>query len=152
MARGGADIGSRFSVCLDSVLQLPEQMRAHQSLFDASGGVHGAAVFDASGQIKGLREDIGRHNALDKLIGAHVLRGFDRTLEASSEQGVLLSGRASFELIQKAAMFGAEVVVAVGPPSSLACELADSCGITLIGFTSDAGANIYTHAHRVKRD
>ena len=152
MARGGADIGSRFSVCLDSVLKLPEQMRAHQSLFDASGGVHGAAVFDASGQIKGLREDIGRHNALDKLIGAHVLRGFDRTLEASLEQGVLLSGRASFELIQKAAMFGAEVVVAVGPPSSLACELADACGITLIGFASDAGANIYTHAHRVKRD
>ena len=151
MARGDADISSRFSVRLDSVLKLPEQMRAHQSLFDASGGVHGAAVFDASGQIKGLREDIGRHNALDKLIGAHVLRGFDRTLEASSEQGVLLSGRASFELIQKAAMFGAEVV-AVGPPSSLACELADSCGITLIGFTSDVGANIYTHAHRVKRD
>ena len=68
------------------------------------------------------------------------------------QQGVLLSGRASFELIQKAAMFGAEMVVAVGPLSSLACELADACGMTLVGFTNDAGANIYTHAQRVQRD
>tara|TARA_A100001388_G_scaffold42113_1_gene27076 strand:- start:649 stop:1548 length:900 start_codon:yes stop_codon:yes gene_type:complete len=152
MASGGADIGSRLSVSLGAVLQLPERMRSHQSLFDASGGVHGAAVFDVSGQIRGIREDIGRHNALDKLIGAHVLRGFDRSLEVSAGQGVLLSGRASFELIQKAAVFGAEMVVAVGPPSSLACELADACGMTLVGFTNDAGANIYTHAQRVQRD
>ena len=67
-------------------------MRAHQSLFDASGGVHGAAVFDASGQIKGLREDIGRHNALDKLIGAHVLRGFDRTASGESRAGRVALG------------------------------------------------------------
>jgi FdhD protein len=131
---------------LADILRLPETLRAQQRQFAETGGVHAAALFNKAGDLLCVREDIGRHNALDKVIGQQVL---SRTLGASG-RGLLLSGRASFELIQKAAALRAEMVVSVGPPSSLAVEMAERSGMTLIGFVSPSGGNGYTHLARIQ--
>ncbi len=128
-----------------SLLRMPEELRKMQKLFHRTGGVHAAGLFDDSGQILKVYEDIGRHNALDKLIGAALEGG----LIPLKSYGILLSGRASFELVQKSWMAGAPIVVSVGPPSSLGVELALDCGMTLIGFLSDKRFNIYSHPERV---
>ena len=135
-----------FSVDAATLRSLPARLRTMQTEFRRTGGLHASAAFRPDGQIDRLREDVGRHNALDKLIGACLIEGSEPLAGA----GLLLSGRASFELVQKAAMTATCFVAAVGPPSSLAVELADEQGFTLVGFLKDDGFNIYTHPERVR--
>jgi FdhD protein len=128
--------------------EIPERVRAHQELFDLTGAVHAAAAFDRAGEVLVVREDIGRHNALDKVVGRLLLDG---QLPAS-ELGIYISGRAGFEIVQKAWAAGATAVVAVSAPSALAVEIARLAGITLAGFVRHApGApptcNLYSPEH-----
>jgi FdhD protein len=134
-----------FIIDADVLYKLPELLRSQQSAFSETGGIHAAGLFNKNGELLLLREDVGRHNALDKLIGA-ALNQYSLPL---NETILLLSGRASFELVQKAAMCGIRMIVAVGAPSSLAVELAAEFNITLAGFLRGRRFNIYTAARRI---
>jgi FdhD protein len=126
---------------LSVLLALPDAMRAEQALFERTGGVHAAALFDPAGALVTVREDVGRHNAADKVIGRALL---DARLPLHGHV-LVLSGRASFEMIQKAALAGITTVVAVSAPSSLAVEAAERLGVCLVAF----GGNVYSHRERV---
>ena len=141
--RGCAALPVRFSVTPDLITSLPDKLRAAQGLFEATGGLHAAALFSKEGELIALREDVGRHNALDKLVGWALLEG----LLPLSEHVVLLSGRASFELLQKSLAAGLGVVCAVSAPSSLAVSVAKNFGVTLVGFCA-ANGSIFMRVRR----
>jgi len=133
-------------VVRESVLRvMPDTLRAAQAGFAETGGMHAVGLFTPEGELLGIREDVGRHNAMDKLVGAALREG----MLPWSPRVLLLSGRASFELIQKAMMAGASVVAAIGAPSTLAVQLAESAGITLVAFLRSGGCNVYCHGARV---
>jgi FdhD protein len=129
----------------DLLFALPGKLREAQSVFSATGGLHAAGLFDAGGRLRALREDIGRHNATDKLVGRFLLRG-----ELPLADSVLVvSGRAGFEIVQKAYSAGIPIVASVSAPSSLAVELADTAGLTLVGFLRERRYNVYANPERI---
>ncbi len=139
------DTHDKLRVDASLIYQLPDLLRKEQEVFENTGGLHGCALFDLEGKLLLSREDIGRHNALDKLIGA----ALTKELLPLDEHILLLSGRASFELVQKAVMAGIKIVAAVGAPSSLAAETAEEWGMTLVGFLRGERFNIYSGAERI---
>jgi len=138
-------LGSRPPVHVDVLRGLPDRLRTTQRTFTETGGLHGVALFSAAGDLIGSAEDVGRHNAVDKVFGALLLAD-----EAGPDPAVLVvSGRVSFEIVQKAWIGGVAIVVAISAPTSLAIELAHEAGIALLGFVRGANLNIYTHTARV---
>jgi FdhD protein len=137
--------GNAFRIDGSIVHELPARLRESQPVFDSTGGLHAAGLVDASGAIVEVREDVGRHNAVDKLIGRRFLDGGTPL----GDHGMVVSGRASFEILQKALVAGLPLIVAVGAPSSLAVGMAERFGMTLVGFASADRFNIYTGAERI---
>ena len=129
----------------DILIALPQRLRDHQAAFSHTGGIHAAGLFEADGTLVAAREDVGRHNALDKLIGSRFLAG-ELPLHGRI---ILVSGRAGFELVQKAAVAGASVMAAVSAPSDLAVEAAERLGLTLVGFLRGDGYNVYARPDRL---
>jgi FdhD protein len=142
-----ARVESKLTVPAALIAVLPDRLRAAQPAFDATGGIHATGLFDEHGDLLCLREDVGRHNALDKVIGW----AFRERLLPLERSLLCVSGRLSFELVQKAAVAGCPMLVAVGAPSSLAIELARDRGVTLCGFVRGARLNVYTEPWRVER-
>ncbi len=145
MASRRANFPYGATTSADILLALPDRLRAAQGVFAATGGLHAAGLFDAEGRLEALREDVGRHNALDKLFGAALLAG----RLPLDDRIVLLSGRASYELLQKAVMAGVSVVCAISAPSSFAVQVAETHGVTLVGFLRRGRFNVYAHPERI---
>ncbi|MDG3013224.1 formate dehydrogenase accessory sulfurtransferase FdhD [Speluncibacter jeojiensis] len=129
----------------DTLRSLPGALRDGQKVFDATGGLHAAGIFTGTGELLTIREDVGRHNAVDKAIGWAVRE----SLVPLTGHVLMVSGRASFELVQKAAVAGIPVLAAVSAPSSLAVDLAERSGVTLVGFLRDRSMNVYTVGQRI---
>jgi FdhD protein len=132
-------------IAADLLVGLPDELRAAQAVFDRTGAVHAAGRFRRDGTLEVVREDVGRHNAVDKVVGWSILTG----PAVAPDDVLVLSGRVSFELVQKAAAAGFAVVVAVSAPSSLAVQLADELGVAVLGFTRAGTANVYAHPEHV---
>jgi len=130
---------------LSVVRELPTRLRSVQTRFDETGGLHGAALFSSDGSLLGSAEDVGRHNAVDKVLGTFLLA--DTPLSGAA---LMVSGRVSFEIVQKAWLGGIQIVAAISAPTSLAIELAEAAGITLLGFVRESGLNLYTHPNRIE--
>ncbi|RCJ19901.1 formate dehydrogenase accessory protein FdhD [Nostoc sp. ATCC 43529] len=144
--RGCSAIAADLTVTPEVIYSLPDRLRAAQGIFTATGGLHAAATFNTQGQLLNLREDVGRHNALDKLIGSAFLSD---ELPLNNHI-ILVSGRSSFEILQKSAIAGVPIVCSVSAPSSLAVSVAKEFGITLIGFLRGEKFNVYTGLQRIK--
>ena len=142
---GGPPPGEGPVLTRETLLELPKTMAAAQKLFGKTGGVHAAGLFDSHGSLVSLREDVGRHNAMDKLIGWALLA----EKLPLTDHAVLVSGRASFELLQKAVRAGVGMFCAVSAPSSLAVEVAERFGVTLVGFLREDGFTVYTGRSRI---
>jgi FdhD protein len=127
------------------VVELPARLRANQAVFDETGGLHAAGLFRTDGTLGALREDVGRHNAVDKLVGA----ALDADLLPASDALIAVSGRVAYEIVQKAALAGVAGIVAVGAPSSLAVEAAQAAGLLLVGFARNGRFNVYTGQDRL---
>ena len=140
-----SQIESDFKVNRQLLFELPERLREKQVVFDRTGGLHSSGLFDCDGKLICLREDVGRHNALDKAIGYALLNG----IWPLEKHMLLVSGRVSFEIIQKALAARIPIVAAVSAPSSLAIAVAREYGITLIGFLRPPKMNVYSHPHRI---
>ncbi len=134
-----------LTISADMLVSLPERLRAHQATFDKTGGLHAAGLFSADGDALVVREDVGRHNAVDKVIGRCTL---DRRPDLL-DHVLVVSGRTSFEIVQKAAMAAIPIIASVSAPSSLAVEAAERFGLTLVGFVRDGRANVYAHPSRI---
>ena len=143
----GAEVQSdnRTSFTTTTLITIPDKLRSAQATFDKTGGLHAAAAFDADGDLVAIMEDVGRHNAVDKVIGSLLLQ--DRL--PASELGLMVSGRASFELLQKTLMGGIPLLAAISAPSSLAVQLANEFDITLVGFLRGSDFNIYAGEQRI---
>ncbi len=140
-------VESRLQLTVDLVAELPDRLRAVQPAFAATGGLHATGLFDVTGALLALREDVGRHNAFDKVVGWAVTE----SRLPLHDNAICVSGRLSFELVQKTAVAGCPILVAVGAPSSLAVELAADRGITLCGFVRGGRVNVYTEPWRIER-
>jgi FdhD protein len=143
---GCAPLPVETTVPASLVTRLPALLREAQQDFQSTGGAHATCLFDADGNVRALREDVGRHNAFDKLVGAQFLHG---EVDSLRQSVAVLSGRASFELLQKTLMARIPVVVALGAPSSLAVQIAETFNITLTGFTKASGFNVYAGRERI---
>ncbi len=137
-------VKSQVNINAATLLELPEKLRSSQATFDQTGGLHAAGIFDASGNLLVSREDVGRHNAVDKVIGYCFLNGI-----ALDDKILLVSGRASFEILQKSLAARIPIVAAISAPSSLAVDFANESDQTLVGFLRGGRMNIYSHPHRV---
>ena len=138
------EVAADTRVAASVLATMPAALRAAQSVFATTGGLHGAALFTTDGTLVAAREDVGRHNAVDKLVGWAIEAGVD-----ASKYVLVLSGRAGYELIQKAIMLGVPIVASVSAASSLAIELAERFNVALVGFVRDARANVYAHGWRI---
>ncbi len=143
--RGHPAVAAGPEVTPELIYSLPDKLRAAQGLFEATGGLHAAALFDSAGELLALREDVGRHNAIDKLFGWALLQG----LVPLSENIVMVSGRTSFEILQKCVVAGVPIVCAVSAPSSLAVDVARRFGVTLVGFLRGGRFNLYAGEERI---
>ncbi len=140
----GAPLASELRVPARVVYAIPAALREAQRAFAQSGGLHAAALFDDEGRIVGVREDVGRHNAVDKVIGESEQRGLDRARLA-----LFVSGRVSFELVQKAAAANVAILAGISAPTTLAVRAGEQLGVTVIGFVRGTSMNVYAHAHRI---
>ena len=138
-------IPNTFKVSKDVILELSKKLKSDQLVFSVTGGIHATAVFDETGKLELIQEDVGRHNAFDKAVGKKLL---ENAIPLNKNIG-LVSGRTSFELLQKAVMAGLPILCAIGAPSSLAVELAEEFNITLIGFLKENRFNIYSNPERI---